>query len=77
MLKDRDRDILHTSASSKYTAEFHAIVQDIRSSTVLEDHDLDIIRASDITFLKHLGNGAFGTVRFLLTHVNFVAVYQL
>jgi hypothetical protein len=38
------------------------VLQKINSSTMLEE-DVDIVDASDVRLLRHLGNGAFGTVR--------------
>lgn len=50
-------------------------IQDaIRSSTALDDQDLDIVNAKDIKLQRHLGNGAFGTVREGTLHYTTVAV---
>lgn len=46
----------------------------IRSSTALDDQDLDIVNAKDIKLQRHLGNGAFGTVREGTLHYTTVAV---
>jgi hypothetical protein len=51
------------------------LVQDaIRSSTALDDQDLDIVNAKDIKLHRYLGNGAFGTVREGTLHYTTVAV---
>jgi hypothetical protein len=51
------------------------LVQDaIRSSTALDDQDLDIVNAKDIKLHRCLGNGAFGTVREGTLHYTTVAV---
>lgn len=41
---------------------------------MLEDQDLDIVDYKDVTLQRHLGNGAFGTVREAMLHHTPVAV---
>eukprot|EP00892_Ulva_mutabilis_P012726 jgi/Ulvmu1/9826/UM056_0067.1 len=46
----------------------------MRASTVLTDQDLDIVDSKDVKLNRHLGNGAFGTVREGVLHHTTVAV---
>ena len=74
-LRDRVVDGAHlTRLPGSMAAPVRVQVQDIRSSTVLEDNDLDIVELKDIKFLRHLGNGAYGTVREALLQHTPVAV---
>jgi Protein tyrosine and serine/threonine kinase len=41
---------------------------------MLDDQDLDIVDAADVKLQRHLGNGAFGTVREGVLHHTTVAV---
>lgn len=46
----------------------------MRASTVLTDLDLDVVDSKDVKLNRHLGNGAFGTVREGVLHHTAVAV---